>query len=134
MKKYIPLGLSGAALLVIIILIMERWLSKREAQHALLDSELGKFNPGPYAEAVYLDVTKGSFVMGSDQPYLDALALSDDELRKVWYYWETKLKNKTGTFKGYSMRGAIDYAWYMSASTIDASNKLMAKLKGLNLK
>lgn len=133
MKKYIPLGVTGLILCYLIYLLIKKENTRQEAAKKLSDSRENKFNPNPYTEAIYNDLNKGFGEYSKTDAYTDVSGLDDENIRAIWYDWELNYKDKGGTYKGYSLGAAIDYANFYYVSSIEASDQLIKKLKSLNL-
>ncbi|MCP4443490.1 MAG: hypothetical protein GY810_31690 [Aureispira sp.] len=133
MKKYIPLGLFSLLVFYLIYLLIKKEKTKQEAAQKIQASKENIFNPEPYTEAIYNDLTKGWGEYSKLEAYTDVTKLSDDDIRAIWYDWELNYKDKAGTYKGYSLGAAIDYANFYYSSSKEASDKLIKKLKTLNL-
>ena len=133
MKKYIPLGLFSLLIIYLIYQLIKKESTRQKAIQKIQDSKENVFNPEPYTEAIYNDLTKGWGEYSKIEAYSDVSKLADDDIRAIWYDWELNYKDKAGTYKGYSLGAAIDYANFYYASSKEASDALIKKLKTLNL-
>ncbi len=131
--KYALYAVLGLVVLAIVYTIIQNTGIVVAANAAIKKSQEQGFNPQPYAEAIYNDLTKGWYSSTTPSVYTNVLALNDEQIREVWRYYELNSKPKKGDYQNKSMRAAIDYATFYSFAAGVASDALMAKLLELQL-